>query len=168
MNVGKQPLINFAASVILGSNRTFAALSQRECFPTSAIPATIVRFQHIRLPVISHPMTRFLTLTLAILIAVTSQQMAMARGTMMDAAGQVVLCTGHGTKTVTIDHNGEPIDLVHICPDCALTFAATLDGPRQAETPVTHMQTLGQTPVKDLQFALIPTSSQPRGPPRIL
>lgn len=113
-------------------------------------------------------MTRLLTLILALLIAVTSQQMAMARGTMMDAAGQVVLCTGHGIKTVTIDHNGHPIDVVHICPDCALAFAAVSEKPAIVDATVTHMQILGQTPVTDLQIAPIPTSAQPRGPPPAL
>lgn len=127
--------------------------------------ATIQHFSLFLRPDISHLMTRFLTFTLALLIAVTSQQMAMARGTMKDAAGQVVLCTGHGVQTITIDRNGDPIDVVHICPDCALTFAAAIDAPATVETPVTHMQTLGQTPVRDLQIALIPTAAHARGPP---
>ena len=110
-------------------------------------------------------MTRVLTFTLALLIAVTSQQMAMARGTMKDAAGQVVLCTGHGIKTVTIDHNGDPIDVVHICPDCTLTLAESIAAPTAATLPVTHMHALWQTPVTDLQIALIPTFANPRGPP---
>ena len=110
-------------------------------------------------------MTRVLTFTLALLIAVTSQQMAMARGTMKDAAGQVVLCTGHGIKTVTIDHNGDPIDVVHICPDCALTLAEVLPALAMATLPAIHMRTLGQTPVIDLLIASIPISANSRGPP---
>ena len=55
-------------------------------------------------------MIRFLTLTFVVLIAVTSQQMAMARGVMVDTSGQVVLCTGQGTITVRLDRNGEIVE----------------------------------------------------------
>ena len=110
-------------------------------------------------------MSRILTITLALLIAVTSQQMAVARGMMMDAAGQVVLCTGQGVQTVTLDHQGDPMETVHICPDCAMTFAASLDAPIALQTPVTHMQSLGQTPVCDLQIGLVPNAANARGPP---
>ncbi len=113
-------------------------------------------------------MTRLFTILLALLIAVTSQQMAVARGMMMNAAGQVVICTGHGVQTITIDHQGDPIEVVHICPDCALTLAALAQAPTTAPAPVIHMQVLGQTPVRDLQIPSVPTSAQPRGPPVML
>ncbi|SLN42945.1 hypothetical protein PSJ8397_02187 [Pseudooctadecabacter jejudonensis] len=61
---------------------------------------------------------------LALLIAGTSQHMAVARGVMKDAAGQIVLCTGHGVQVVTVDHQGQPMEAVQICPDCALTALA--------------------------------------------
>lgn len=111
------------------------------------------------------PMTRVFTILLALLIAVTSQQMAVARGTMLDAAGQVVLCTGHGVQTVTIDHHGDPMETVHICPDCAMTIAVSFDAPVAVQTAVVHVQTLGQTPVCDLQMALVPNAALARGPP---
>lgn len=110
-------------------------------------------------------MIRFLTLSLALLIAVTSQQMAVARGVMFDAAGQVVICTGEGVRTVAIDHNGAPIEIVHICPDCALTLAADFSEPPEAPVRVIHMQLLGQTPVPGFEIALIPNAAHPRGPP---
>ncbi|AKS46855.1 hypothetical protein SAMN05444287_1979 [Octadecabacter temperatus] len=110
-------------------------------------------------------MTRILTLTLALLIAVTSQQMAMARGMARDASGQVILCTGQGVMTVTLDAQGEPMGPVHICPDCALTLMAFADAPIAAESAAIHIQTLAHTPVTALQIPVVPTRTQARGPP---
>ncbi len=110
-------------------------------------------------------MTRILTLTLALLIAVTSQQMAMARGLTKDARGQVILCTGQGPTVVTLNAQGEPIGPVHICPDCALTLMAYVDAPIAVETRVVHIQTLAQTFVSTPQILVIPITSQARDPP---
>lgn len=110
-------------------------------------------------------MTRILTFTLALLIAVTSQQMAMARGMARDASGQVILCTGDGVITVTLDAQGEPMETVHICPDCALTLMAFTDAPIIVESTVVYIQTLAQTPVSTLQIPAVPTRTQARGPP---
>lgn len=63
---------------------------------------------------------------LAFLLLVTSQSMAVARGTMVDATGTMVLCTGTGPITVLMDETGEPIGPRHICPDCALSVIAGL------------------------------------------
>ncbi|MCA0042835.1 DUF2946 family protein [Celeribacter litoreus] len=63
-------------------------------------------------------------LLVAFLLIVTSQSMAVARGTMRDATGSVVLCTGTGPVTVLTDADGQPIGPSHICPDCALSVIA--------------------------------------------
>jgi len=67
------------------------------------------------------------SLLLAILIALTSVTMAVARGQMRDATGTMVLCTGAGAVTVQVDANGEPVGPAHICPDCAIGAFDTLD-----------------------------------------
>lgn len=114
-------------------------------------------------------MIKMFTLALALLIAVTSQQMAMARGMMVDTAGQVVLCTGQGTITVTLDRDGNVVEgsgeIAHFCPDCALTFADTPPAPILADAVFIHMKTLLQTPVQVLQIPLTPTTVHARGPP---
>lgn len=114
-------------------------------------------------------MTRFLSLTLALLIAVTSQPMAMARGVAMDAAGPVILCTGQGPVSVVLDRQGNPIEgtggLVHICPDCALTLLAAIDAPNVVPLPVIHMQILAQTFGMTPGNPVIPTTAQARAPP---
>lgn len=58
-------------------------------------------------------------LSLAILIALGSVTMSLARGQMRDAAGSIVLCTGSGPVSVAIGADGEPVGLMPICPDCA-------------------------------------------------
>lgn len=74
----------------------------------------------------------------ALLLIVTSQSMAVARGTMRDATGATVLCTGTGPITVLTDADGQPIGPTHICPDCALSVIAGLaeafDLPKPAQT----------------------------------
>ncbi|MCF2905286.1 hypothetical protein L0666_09815 [Octadecabacter sp. CECT 8868] len=92
-------------------------------------------------------MTRLLTLTLAILIAMTSLQMAQARGIMASAMGQFVLCSGQDSEIITLDINGNPIEIAHTCVDCALTLAETSTPPTLADPQLIHMQTLVQVPV---------------------
>jgi len=110
-------------------------------------------------------MIRALTLALALLIAVTSQQMAVARGMTHDVAGQVILCTGHGPITVTLDHQGNPMELVHICPDCALTLVQPSASPVVADPIVVHIQTLVQVVAMTSQTPVIPKPAQARAPP---
>ena len=124
-----------------------------------------MRFRPVRSADILHPMTRILPLILALLIAVTSQQMAMARGMTKDASGQVILCTGQGPTVVTLDAQGNPMGPVHICPDCALTVMAFADAPAVVVHQVVHIQSLTQTPVRKLQPYVFATRAQARGPP---
>lgn len=65
-------------------------------------------------------MIRTLTfLLLALILAVTSQSMAVARGASA-ATGQMVLCTGAGPVAVYVDAQGQPTDTPQMCPDAAL------------------------------------------------
>jgi len=115
------------------------------------------------------PMIRFITLTLALLIAVTSQQMAMARGVMVDTFGQVVLCTGQGVITVTLDADGNIVEdtgeIAHFCPDCALTLADMPAAPQMGEATFVHIQTLRQAAVLIPQTVIVPSEVHARGPP---
>lgn len=109
--------------------------------------------------------TRLLAVSLALLIAVTSQQMALARAVTTDVTGQVVLCTGQGLTTVAVDAQGNPTGPVHICPDCAMSFMEAV-APSAGLTPiVVHMQTLGQTFVTALQTPSVHIPVHARGPP---
>jgi hypothetical protein len=62
-------------------------------------------------------------LVLSVLLSLTSVTMAMAR---VQIAGsmQISICSGDGTHhEITLDANGNPIDVPHHCPDCAAATA---------------------------------------------
>ncbi len=61
-------------------------------------------------------------LVLALMVALTSQSMALARGQMYDASGAMVICTGTGPVSVLVDREGQPVERAPICPDCAFSF----------------------------------------------
>ena len=80
----------------------------------------------------------YLALILALLLALTGQSMAVARG-MPGASGEIVLCTGTGPVSVLVDEDGQPVGPSHICPDCALSLIAFHDAP-----PVIILRPLGR------------------------
>lgn len=102
---------------------------------------------------------------LALLLLVTSQSMAVARGTMKDASGAMVLCTGTGPITVLTDENGQPIGPNHICPDCAMSVMAGLAAPLSIASP--NEQITALTPAAQLtpQSATDPPPAHARAPP---
>ncbi|WP_133361326.1 DUF2946 family protein [Antarcticimicrobium luteum] len=77
----------------------------------------------------------YLALTLAAIMALTSQSMAVARGA-TDPTGQIVLCTGTGPVAVYVDEDGQPTGPPHICPDCALHLLAAVAAPDIAPAPL--------------------------------
>lgn len=68
---------------------------------------------------------------LALILILTSQAMAVTRGT-TGPAGQMVLCTDTGPTIVFIDENGAPTRPPAYCPDCALTTLSALTPPAQS------------------------------------
>ena len=62
-----------------------------------------------------------LSTLLALILALTSQSMAIAKGGSA-ASGQMVLCTGSGPVVVYVDAEGQPTSAPHICPDAALNI----------------------------------------------
>ncbi|MFQ3183074.1 MAG: hypothetical protein ACI9RO_001764 [Alteromonas macleodii] len=113
-------------------------------------------------------MLRILTFSLALLIASTSQQMAMARGIAKDAQGQVILCSAQGPLVVTLNEQDNPIGPVTICPDCALTLMACSSATVIVKPLLSQIQTILQTPVLKSEILVIPTSVQARGPPLVV
>jgi len=110
-------------------------------------------------------LTRALTLSLVMLIAATSLQKAQARAVMATAIGQVVLCTGLGTKIITLDAKGNPIEVVQDCPDCMLTLMAEDDAPGVSDPQAIQIQTLAQAPVLVSHIGSIPNNHPARAPP---
>lgn len=69
-----------------------------------------------------------LLFALALLLALTSQTLAAARGQAM-VAGEMVICSGGHLVTVKVDASGQPVETPHICPDCALHALAGVVAP---------------------------------------
>ncbi|MDO9525071.1 MAG: hypothetical protein Q7J57_05950 [Gemmobacter sp.] len=64
---------------------------------------------------------------LAIVLVCTSVTMAVARGQMRmtTATGtMLVICSGAGPMSITLDMDGNPVGPMHVCPDCALGMIA--------------------------------------------
>lgn len=109
---------------------------------------------------------RSLLFCLALLIGLTGQQMALARG-QGSAVGQMVLCIGGQAVSVAIDDEGKPAGPAHICPDCALNFmAALLPQSTALQAPLApdsqRVVLVAQSPDPH-NFGL----PQPRGPPSL-
>ena len=62
--------------------------------------------------------SRWIGLLLAVVMALTSQAMAIARAA-PGPSGMIELCTGTGPVMVTVDDQGQPIGHPHLCPDYA-------------------------------------------------
>ncbi|MEW9919542.1 hypothetical protein AB2B41_08010 [Marimonas sp. MJW-29] len=70
-----------------------------------------------------------ISLCLALMLALTSQVMAVTRVS-ADATGQMVLCVGAEIVTVYVDEEGQPTAAPHRCPDCALSEGFVPEPPR--------------------------------------
>lgn len=117
------------------------------------IPAVMKLFRH--------PLTGVL---MALMLVLTGQSMAIARGT-PGPSGEMVLCTGTGPITVLVDENGQPVGQAHICPDCAFAFfAAHWDAPDLPPRPAARHVPLRPGTQAVLRAAQAP-APQARGPP---
>ena len=103
---------------------------------------------------------------LALMLAVTGQSMAVVRG-MPGAAGQIILCTGQGVVSVSVDENGQPVERPHICPDCAMSlFAFAAQEPALPSRPLGRSETL--VPLrKSFAAAARKVAPAARGPPAL-
>ena len=98
----------------------------------------------------------YLGLLLALMLALTGQSMAMARGA-SSPVGEMELCTGTGPITILVDENGQPTGPAHICPDCALSLFAAI-----ATDDTQPLRPLGRVVVLTL-----PAGQEPRAQPRV-
>ena len=114
----------------------------------------------------------FAIIALCIALVGGSVTMAVARGnaTALSRGGiTLVLCSGLGYRTVSLDAGGNPIGPLHPCPDCLTGLSAYLPpvgcqlGPRVA---LTHRATLPVPKAPRLQKnADVPRA---RGPPLVV
>lgn len=73
------------------------------------------------------PMMSAVRLTLAMVFAALIVSLSAAQGLMRgpDVFGQstIVICNGHGTELLTLDHTGTPVEAAPTCPDTSLVAA---------------------------------------------
>lgn len=106
-------------------------------------------------------------LALAILLALTSQTMATARGA-PTPVGQAILCTGSGPVTVLLDAEGQPTGQTHICPDCAFSVLDGVIPPSIA--PIRLSQSVFNH-VIDIEIEILPSAPAvfaARAPPEVV
>lgn len=107
-------------------------------------------------------------LCLLVMVALTSVQLAAARG-QSPAVGTMVICTGTGPVHILVDENGIPTGGVMICPDYALAFYGGLDVTTPASVPVDAVwHSLWRAHTDALAAEQAKPLSQPRGPPVFL
>ncbi len=70
----------------------------------------------------------YMTVLLAIMVAASGIGHAQARH-QAHGATTLVICTGYGLVTVTIDNDGNPVEHTLPCPDCTLAQGALLADP---------------------------------------
>lgn len=109
-----------------------------------------------------------LAMVLMLMLALTSVTMSSNRGQTRNAAGQIVLCTGTGPVSVQVDKNGQPIEPVHICPDCALAMFAALIDPASGFLPNAEPKLVYfESEKKNLDGRHL-LRARVRGPPRLI
>jgi Kef-type K+ transport system membrane component KefB len=66
-------------------------------------------------------------LCLALVAGTMSMAVARGQASAMSQGGTViVICTGYGVTSITLDDQGNPVGPVHLCPDCLAGLAAYL------------------------------------------
>lgn len=101
---------------------------------------------------------------LALLVVLTSQQFAIARG-QPHAAGQIELCVGTEVIVVSVDENGNPTGPAHICPDVAMAFMAPVALEAPQITQVIHISRAFYEAAQTIETSLVHIEPQARGPP---
>ncbi|PRY25486.1 hypothetical protein CLV78_102666 [Aliiruegeria haliotis] len=72
---------------------------------------------------------RLISLLLILSLGLSAVGFGMAIG-QAPAAGQIVICSGHGLLTVSVDADGKPVESLTLCPDAvASLMAATAVSP---------------------------------------
>lgn len=112
-------------------------------------------------------MMRHLSLVLAMLVAFTGQQIAVARGAAALSEG-MVLCLGGTTVMVPLDADGQPTGAGHVCPDAALSIALLPAAPLPAAPIRTAIHVTAPTLARAEPVSTHRPAPPARGPPDVL
>ena len=105
-------------------------------------------------------------LLLALMLAMTSVSMAVARGG-MSMNGAMILCIDAGQQVVPLGPDGQPIEVSHACPDCIIG-ALALTEPQPLDAPQWRMARLYARPFTLLVHETTVQGGQGRGPPSLI
>ncbi len=111
----------------------------------------------------------FSLISLCLALALGSVSMAVARGqavALSKGGVTIVICSGYGVTTITLDDQGNPIGPIHPCPECLAGLAAYLT---PAQPVIIAVVSAGErlpagAPVSQLRAAAVLTT-RARGPP---
>lgn len=109
----------------------------------------------------------YLAIMLALMLVLTGQSMAVARGS-AGPAGQMTLCTGAGPVMVYVDENGAPTGPPVICPEFALSLLMAIAMPDMMALP--RRATPAVRPIRSasLQGVRSRQRATARAPPRLV
>lgn len=99
-------------------------------------------------------------------LLVTAGMSGAARG-QAKVAGEIVICSGQGAVTLTVDADGNPTGPVHWCPDCVLTLLAAVAGPGASPAVPFGVIRAQWGHAVDVHAAGALTPPQARGPPLV-
>lgn len=117
-------------------------------------------------------MTQRLRLLAGLVLASLIVSLSAAQGLMRAPSeyGQMtlVICSGHGTETITIDSHGNPVSETPVCPDTTITATSGLPTITLAATlwSVTRIEPILPEPLR--QTSRPSWSITPRAPPFLI
>ncbi len=122
----------------------------------------------LRYPVAMTRLRPILGLLLALLMAVTSVTMAVARGQSPMSSQEVELCIAGSAQTVSVDASGKPITPRHPCPECTLGMTAftLVEATAPLLRPATRTTTL-RPAFAPAAASLTAPAARARGPPTL-
>ena len=109
-------------------------------------------------------MIRALHSLLIVTLVLTGLALGAARG-QARIAGQVVICAGNAVTIMTVDKNGNPVEVPHFCPDMALSLLAAVAVTAQMPAPDQVALAVTQHPVLALQSSRDAPTARARAPP---
>ncbi|MEP1328613.1 hypothetical protein [Pseudophaeobacter sp.] len=109
----------------------------------------------------------YLALSLALVVALTGHASASARGG-VDAAGQMVICSGSAAVVIYVDSEGQPTQAPHFCPDCVMHLLDALPLPDAASFLAYAGQAFEQTQILPWQDNRVLLHALARAPPALI
>ena len=110
-------------------------------------------------------LSRLFSLLLVLSLGLSTVGFGIARG-QAPIAGEMVICTGQGMVTLSVDAEGNPIETHTLCPDAALVFFAAVASEPPANGPLgVSFVRLDWSQQAQQRHVSLPLTHGARGPP---